>query len=116
MTIKPSIPSRRALAACLAVLALSACTTLSKDGGLDAVSALTAERTGQDIRFVKGSSELAQAELAAMLKQPLSADAAVRIALLNNRGLRAALGQLGVAEADLVQAGRMANPSFSFGR
>ena len=51
-----------------------------------------------------------------MLKQPLSADSAVRIALLNNRGLRASLANLGVAEADLVQAGRMSNPSFSFGR
>jgi outer membrane protein TolC len=118
MTIKPSIPSLRAIAAGAAVLVLSGCATFSNDGGLDAVSALTAERTGQDIRFSKatGDIEPAQAELAEMLKQPLSADNAVRIALLNNRGLRASLAELGVAEADLVQAGRMRNPSFSFGR
>jgi outer membrane protein TolC len=79
---------------------------------------LTAERTGQDIRLPKAGSESepAQAELNEMLKQPLSADSAVRIALLNNRGLRASLAELGVAEADLVQAGRMSNPGFSFGR
>jgi outer membrane protein TolC len=118
MTIKPPIPSLRAIAAGVAVLVLSGCATFSKDGGLDAVSTLTAERTGQDIRLSKatGESEPAQAELAEMLKQPLSADSAVRIALLNNRGLRASLANLGVAEADLVQAGRMSNPSFSFGR
>ncbi|MFC5460539.1 TolC family protein [Massilia niabensis] len=116
MTIKPPIPSLRAIAAAVAVVILSGCATFSKDGGLDSVSALTAERTGQQIRLPAATGEPAQAELADMLKQPLSADSAVRIALLNNRGLRAALAQLGVAEADLVQAGRMANPSFSFGR
>ena len=118
MTIQPPILSLRAIAAGVAVLVLSGCATFSKDGGLDAVSALTAERTGQDIRLPRATDDSgpAQAELAEMLKQPLSADNAVRVALLNNRGLRASLAGLGVAEADLVQAGRMGNPSFSFGR
>ena len=110
-----TLPSLRVLAAGAALLVLSACTTFSKDGGLDTVSALTAERTGQDIRLTKTGRDNG-AELVAMLAQPLSADNAVRIALLNNRGLQAALAGLGVAEADLVQAGRMANPGVSFGR
>lgn len=112
------IASLRTVAAAAAVLALSGCATFSKDGGLDAVSALTAERTGQDVRLLAGAAatEAAPAELDQMLKQPLSADGAVRVALLNNRGLRASLAALGVAEADLVQAGRMANPGFSFSR
>ena len=38
---------------------------------------------------------------------------AVRIALLNNRTLQIALDQLGVAEADFVQAGLYTNPSFA---
>jgi outer membrane protein TolC len=46
----------------------------------------------------------------------LSGDQAVRVALLNNRSLRASLAELGVLEADLVQAGRIANPGFSFSR
>ncbi|NNG21564.1 TolC family protein [Massilia sp. ML15P13] len=100
------------------VLALSGCATFSKDGGLDAVSALTAERTGQDVRLPKANADGAaiQDELNQLLKQPLSPDSAVRIALINNRGLRASLAELGVAETDLVQAGRMANPGFSFSR
>jgi len=112
------IASLRTIAAAVAVLALGGCATFSRDGGLDAVSALTAERTGQDVRLLKGTAgpEAAQAELDQMLKQPISADGAVRVALLNNRGLRASLAGLGVAEADLVQAGRMANPGFSFSR
>jgi outer membrane protein TolC len=110
-----TLPSLRLLATGAALLILSGCATLSKDGGLDAVSAMTAERTGQDVRLTKTGSE-GGAALAGMLKQPLSADNAVRIALVNNRGLHAALAGLGVAEADLIQAGRMANPGFSFGR
>ena len=108
----------RAVAAAAMALALSGCATFSKDGGLDAVSSLTAERTGQDVRLPKTNANGAaiQDELNQLLKQPLTADSAVRIALINNRGLRASLAELGVAEADLVQAGRMANPGFSFGR
>jgi outer membrane protein TolC len=36
--------------------------------------------------------------------------------MLNNRGLQAGYAELGIAEADLVQAGRLPNPSISFGR
>lgn len=108
----------RAVAAGAILISLSGCPTFSKDGGLDAVSSLTAERTGQDVRLPKTSADSAaiQDELNQLLKQPLSADSAVRVALINNRGLRASLAELGVAEADLVQAGRMANPGFSFSR
>jgi outer membrane protein TolC len=40
----------------------------------------------------------------------------VQVALLNNRGLQATYAELGIAEADLVQAGRLRNPGFSFAR
>lgn len=46
----------------------------------------------------------------AALAAPLDADAAVRIALLNNRALRAELRELGVARGRLVQAGLLPNP------
>ncbi|THC40195.1 TolC family protein [Massilia sp. Mn16-1_5] len=118
MTKQSSLPPLRAIAASALVLVLSGCATFSQDGGLDSVSALTKERTGQDVRLPKaaGNADPAREELARLMKSPLSADDAVRVALLNNRGLRASLAGLGVAEADLVQAGRMSNPSFSFSR
>jgi outer membrane protein TolC len=47
-----------------------------------------------------------------MLEAPLDADAAVRVALLNNRELRATLRELGVARGALVQAGTLPNPVF----
>jgi len=111
-------PALRSIVVGAVALTLGGCATFSKDGGLDAVSSMTTERIGQDIRLPRGTSaEIeAQAELSTLLKQPLSADQAVRVAMLNNRGLRASLAELGVSEADLVQAGRIGNPSYRFGR
>lgn len=106
------------IAAILPALVLGGCTTFSKDGGLDAVSAMTNARTGQALQFSKPTEAAneATAMLPPLLAQPLSPDSAVHIALLNNRNLQASFAALGVAEADLVLAGRMRNPGISFGR
>lgn len=108
----------RPVCAALAGLVLSGCATFSQDGGLDAVSALTAERTGHAVQrqAPTGDDKTARAAVAELLARPLTPDSAVRIALVNNPGLQAALAGLGVAEADLVQAGRLRNPGFSYGR
>jgi outer membrane protein, heavy metal efflux system len=50
------------------------------------------------------------AETRPLLARPLTADTAVRVALLNNRELRAALREVGVARGHLVQAGVLPNP------
>lgn len=55
---------------------------------------------------------LDQAALERSLSEPLDADKAVRIALLNNRDLRARLRELGVERGRLMQAGLLANPRF----
>jgi outer membrane protein TolC len=57
---------------------------------------------------------LAQGKVTRLRRAPLSADAAVQIALLNNAGLQAAYNRLGVAEAVMVQASRPPLPSFSY--
>ena len=51
-----------------------------------------------------------------LLAKPLGPTEAVQIALLNNRGLQASYAELGIAEADLVQASRWRGPTFSFAR
>ncbi len=48
-----------------------------------------------------------------LLSQELTAEQAIQIALLNNRGLQATYQELGLAQADLVQAGLLSNPVFS---
>lgn len=117
-TFAPTWRRLRPLAAGATALVLGGCASFSTDGGMDAVSALTSQRTGQTVAFAKPAADMTKVDSAVdqLLGKPLSADSAVQVALLNNRGLRASLAQLGVAEADLVQAGRMGNPSFSFGR
>lgn len=102
----------------LCSLFLAGCATFSQDGGMDAVSSIAKERTGQEIRATRTENDHSEIEAATkqLLAKPLTADSAVQIALLNNRGLQASLSDLGIAEADLVRAGRIGNPSFSFSR
>ena len=99
----------------LSAFMLTGCATFSSDGALTDVSALTRERTGQPVRSTQ-DLDATRAAVRQLTAQPLTPDAAVGIALLNNRGLQASLAYLGVAEADLVQAGRLRNPGLSFSR
>lgn len=102
--------------AAIAILLMSGCASFSSDGGLDDVSKLTKARTGQTVQRAGIDSVAEDATLAELLSKPLSPDSAVQIAFRNNRRLQSALAELGVAESDLVQAGRLGNPSLSFGR
>jgi outer membrane protein TolC len=105
-----------ALAAAAAFLA--GCASFSPDGGFGKVAELTQERTGQTPRYQRSTADTdsAEARSAELLKQPLTADGAVELAYLNNRSLQASFSELGIAEAELVRAGRLRNPLFSFGR
>lgn len=112
------MPGLRTAGLGMAALTLAGCATFSQDGGMDTVSAMTKERTGQQVQFSKTGTptEALDKSVNELLGKPLTPDTAVQVALLNNKGLQASFAELGIAEADLVQAGRMRNPSFSFGR
>lgn len=106
------------MATTLAVLMLAGCATSPPDGGFATVEQLTQERIGQRPSYPRsaGPSDAAAARVAELLQQPLTASSSVEIALLNNRGLQARYADLGIAEADLLRASRLANPSFTVGR
>jgi len=106
------------VAGALSLLALTGCASFSSDGGFDRVASLTRERTGIAPVAPRdaGASDAARTRTTELLQHPLTPDAAVEIALLNHRGLRASFAELGIAEADLVRAGRLHNPSLRFGR
>jgi outer membrane protein TolC len=108
---------RLTLVAAASVL-LAGCASFSTDGGFTKVSELTKERTGQAVAAQRSAadSESARNRVAGLLKAPMTPDSAVEIAFLNNRGLHAKFADLGIAESDLVRAGRLRNPSFRFGR
>ena len=109
---------KRLVTSLVGAAALAGCASFSQDGGFGKVAELTKERTGQTASWQRSSDETdsARARVDELLKQPLTADTAVELALLNNRGLQASFGELGIAESDLVRAGRLANPTFGFGR
>ncbi len=54
-----------------------------------------------------------QEEIRKILSDPLIVDGAVKIALLNNPSVKADLAQLGISQADMIQAGLLHNPKFS---
>ena len=104
----------------LAVVTLGGCASFSPDGGFGPVQQVVGERLGADVglawaRQPQDQDHIAQ-RVAQLLVEPLGMDEAVQVALLNNRGLQAAYAELGITEADVVQAGRLPNPGFSFGR
>lgn len=111
-------PQMKSVVMALSALALTGCATFSADGGLDTVSALSKERTGQSVRQARSDADRTEFEntINQLLSEPLTADGAVQVALMNNQALQSSLAELGVAEANLVQAGRMRNPGFSFNR
>ena len=110
--------SARHVVAGVAALMLGGCATFAPDGGFDRVQELAKERTGVAPRWQRSGDEsgVVPARVAELLAAPLTASAAVEVALLNNPGLQAGFEELGIAESDLVRAGRMRNPTFGFSR
>lgn len=101
--------SSRAFATTALVLITACAPSLSSQvstvGSLARVQQVTELREG----YVEASSAAGVREL---LERPLDVNAAVRIALFNNRELRAQLRELGQPASRLVSAGLIANPTF----
>lgn len=101
------------LLAATGALVFAACRAADPARDRDDLHADVARRTARDLPAPPHDLATAAGdEVLALLRAPLSEDAAVRIALLNNHGVRATYERLGVARADLVQAGLLRNPVF----
>lgn len=103
--------------AVLATLLVGGCGSHRDDADLERVKTLVDQRLpgAVTLHWNQGSDDDRAAEQAirTLLGQDLDAAAAAQIALLNNRQLQAIYARLGIAQADLVQAGLLANPVFS---
>ncbi len=99
-------------------LLLSGCASFSPDGGMNVVTATVSQDLGKQAAALRSSDDAATARstTARLLAKPLSADAAVQIALLNNRGLQAAYNELAISEARAVEASLPPNPAISLSR
>ena len=99
----------------LAMGLVGGCASVPKKGGFADVEKLINQRTGLQIQWDQGTPEdhAVKETIQSLLQQPLSAEGAVQIALLNNASLQATFEDLGIAQADLVQAGLLQNPVFA---
>jgi outer membrane protein, multidrug efflux system len=100
-----------------AALALAGCATVSPDGNASDLNALTTGKTaGVAAQVAVADTAATREAVAKLLAQPITAESAVRVALLNNPGLHASMATLGISDAERVQAGSLPNPHFSIGR
>ena len=105
----------RNVAALFLVFALTACASFSPDGGFNAIEQSAREHLRKDVVRMNTPEAVDSVvrRIAELLAKPLTVEDAVQIALLNNRGLQASFQELGISEAELVQAGRLSNPHFA---
>lgn len=78
------------------------------------VSSSIERRLGKTVHWDKGwpLDEQVKCRICSLLQQELTVDAAVQIALLNNPHTQAIFEEIGVSQADLVEAGLFSNPIF----
>jgi cobalt-zinc-cadmium efflux system outer membrane protein len=104
--------SSRRKAVILASLSLAGCTTLSAEGPFIQVADAVQVRLDKQISWDVGPYEdpVIHSTIEKLLSRSLTADRAVQVALLNNRELQAIYADLGIAQANLVQAELWKNP------
>jgi len=91
------------------------CATVQPDARFAEVSEAASMRLKQNLVWNRDSDQdrRAKAAVERLLKQELTVQSAVQIALLNNRELQASYARLGIVQADLVEAGLLQNPVFA---
>lgn len=99
------------------VCLLAGCTAMPRDDGLEEVGREVAQRQPLSLQWRRdaASDQAAEVEVRRLLAvTTLDVESAVQLALLGNRRLQAEYETLGIARADLVQAGLLRNPVFGW--
>ncbi|HVJ95112.1 MAG TPA: hypothetical protein VM580_35285, partial [Labilithrix sp.] len=112
------MPWRTIVPMATAVALLAGCASTSAKEPFKDVAEAVSARSGHQIRWNQGTRDDKDAEDAVdqLLRRELTVDAAVQVALLANPSLQAKFEELAISQADLVQAGLLKNPTFTFGR
>ncbi len=92
---------------------LAGCATVDPTVDRERAAREIRAATGHDVAYAADDAA-ADAAVEGLLADGLTADDAVRVALLNNPRARAVLLQVGMARADVVQAGLWSNPTVGF--
>jgi cobalt-zinc-cadmium efflux system outer membrane protein len=96
---------------CLVFFA-AGCAQVPKEGGFNEVKDLVGERVDYRLHWNQDTEADREVEKAIeeLLKNELTPEASVQIALLNNPNLQAVYEDLGITQADVVEAGLLENP------
>ena len=100
-----------------ALFLLAGCTGVSKEAAFSEVQQQVDESIGFTVHWngdTDSAGEVTQT-IKELLSKSLVADAAVQIALLNNRRLQATYEEIGIAYAAVVEVGSPSNPAFHGG-
>ncbi|MFV0279622.1 MAG: TolC family protein [Rhodoblastus sp.] len=97
---------------------LAGCASFSPDGGMSPVAARAGVETKAGVAKIANDGEDAAAQSRAkkLLKGALTADRAVQIAFLRNKGLQVAYNDLGISEAQYVADSLPPNPVLTITR
>ena len=112
-------PTRRALLlAAISAVLLAGCATVDIDGSINRVNRDVGSVTGGKLALARSERERNELQAAAtvLLAQPLSADQAVQLALINNPSMQALLAQSWADSATAAQSGRLPNPLLTLDR
>jgi len=106
-------------------LALAGCATSEGieqysafDAGFSTVSARVGQATGKQTVWIQNrdqAQQLTKRVRGLVHKKTISADVAVQVALLNNKGLQAAYADIGMSAAEVWQQTMLENPTVSIG-
>ena len=109
--------SRRVLGVLLLLLSVSGCVAVSRTDGVRNVAHEVAGASREALPFAhqgdRGNSGAGADRVTELLDAPLTASGAVEVAFLRSPQVLDAAARLGLSQADVVAAGRIANPTFS---
>ena len=97
----------------LIMLVFHGCTTVNVEPDHAHIQEESLARTGHPIAWQQTPEDHAQTQqiVAELIQGGITREEAIRISLLNNQQLQATFHMLGIARADVVQAGLFTNPS-----
>lgn len=93
-----------------AALGVVGCASARVPQGFQSVQKTVEQRTGQRMEYPHPEMPSTEEATRTLLQDGLTPEKSLQIAFLNNPGLKATLEELGIAEADRVQAGLIQNP------
>ncbi len=103
------------LGALVAALLLSGCVKMDPRAGFPDIERSASERLGAEAKWHQSAAdeEASAKQVASLLEAELTPESALQLAFLKNPDLQAIYETLGIAHADLVQAGLLENPVFA---